>query len=123
MADYYNVTRAPLGIALRRGGSVSVAPKSWLFISPQDEGTAGLAEAVRKGFLVRSLVPITDTSAPANPAAATESVTPAPVAAAEPSVTPVPEDATTSVSKADPKPESAGLSAPVIESKQSRRNK
>ena len=67
MGDYYNKTRAPIGIALRRGGSVSIAPKSWCFIPPEDEGTVGLAGAVRKGFLVRALVPITDLSAPVAP--------------------------------------------------------
>lgn len=121
MGDYYNKTRAPLGISLRRGGSVAVAPKTWCFIAPQDEGTAGLVDAVRKGFLVRALVPRTDMSTPAK--AVVASVTAAPAVAAEPSATPIPENATTSVSQADPKAEPAGSSAPVIDSKQSRRNK
>lgn len=123
MADYYNKTRAPIGVSLRRGGSVAVAPKAWCFIPPEDEGTVSLADAVRKGFLVRALVPITDLSKPAAPAPAAPSVSPVPVASAGPSATPAPATAATSVSKAESKTDPVVTNPPVTESKMSRRNR
>jgi len=59
MSDYYNNTRGPVSITLRGGGSASIGPKTWCFVAPEDEGTASLADAVRKGFLSRAIVPIT----------------------------------------------------------------
>ena len=59
MGDYYNKTRSPVAVTLLRGSSISISPKTWCFISPEDEGTASLAEAVRKGLLTRAIVPIT----------------------------------------------------------------
>ena len=112
MGDYYNKTRAPIGVTLRRGGSMSIGPKSWCYIPPEDEGTPGLAESVRKGFLVRALVPITDTS----PAVVV--ATAAPVAAT-PSATLVPKSAISSVSAPEPIP----TTPPVVEQKQFRRSK
>jgi len=112
MGDYYNKTRIPVGVTLRRGGSMSVGPKTWCYIPPEDEGTPGLAESLRKGFLVRALVPITDP----NPRV---SVTPVPLVAVEPTATPVPQSASPSVSAPEPVPEAPS----VVEPKQFRRNK
>lgn len=126
MGDYYNKTRAPIGIALRRGGSVAVAPKTWCFIPPEDEGSVGLADAVRKGFLVRALVPITVPSTPVAavvPAPAAVSASPVPVANPKPTVTMAPEVAASSVAKAESKTDPVASNPPVFESKQSRRNK
>jgi hypothetical protein len=115
MGDYYNKTRIPVGVTLRRGGSMSVGPKTWCYIPPEDEGTPGLAESLRKGFLVRSLIPITDLSPRA-------SVTPVPVVAVNPSVTSVPELVASSVSA--PGPASVTPAAPpAAEPKPFRRNK
>ena len=57
MADYYNKTRSPLAVSLQRGTSISIAPKQWITIAPEDEGTESLAKAVSKGFLVVSKIP------------------------------------------------------------------
>jgi len=119
MGDYYNKTRAPVGVTLRRGGSMSVGPKTWCYIAPEDEGTPGLAETVRKGFLVRSLVPITDLAAVTPPVAPSVSVSSAPLAVVSSSTTFVPESAAPSVST----PERAPEAPPVVEQKQFKRNK
>lgn len=110
MADYYNRTRTPLGVTLRGGGSISVGPKTWCYIAPADEGTPGLASMLRKGFLVKAAVPITETTA----------TTPA-IVAAVPSVTPIPEVAISSVAEPATKPSNEPLPAPELKS--SRRNK
>ena len=114
MGDYYNKTRIPVGVTLRRGGSMSVGPKTWCYISPEDEGTPSLVATLRKGFLVRAIVPITDL----NPGV---SVTPVPLVTEEPAVTPVLQSVSTSVSAPESGPVPAAPS--VVEPKQFRRNK
>ena len=59
MGDYYNKTRSPVPVTLLRGGAISIGPKEWCFINPADEGTASLMSGLKKGFLVRALVPRT----------------------------------------------------------------
>lgn len=79
MGDYYNKTRSPLPVALLRGNSVSIGPKTWCYIPPEDEGTPSLIDALKKGFLVRAIVQIT------NPPSKTPPVV---VPASEPSAAP-----------------------------------
>lgn len=117
MGDYYNTTRTPISVTLRSGGSTSIGPKTWCYLSPEDEGTSSLATSVRKGFLVRALVPITNLAVepPAVSVVAAVDVVPLVVAM---DVTPVPESAAPSVSAPEPV-----VAAPsVVESKSSRRN-
>lgn len=118
MGDYYNKTRTPIGIALRRGGSMSVGPKSWCYISPEDEGTPALADSVRKGFLVRALVPKTDLSPAASPTVSV-SASPEALVASAPITTPIPESAASAASTLSPAPSAP----PATDYKQSRRNK
>ena len=54
MANYYNKTRTPLAVALLRGGSVVLAPKQWVSIAIEDEGSGSLLSYVRKGFVAIS---------------------------------------------------------------------
>ena len=109
MADYYNKTRGPLAVTLRRGGSMSVGPKAWCFIEAADEGSESLTDLVRKGFLVRSLVPQTNpTPADTSPQKAVIPVE----KVVEPTANQVNSEAPTSTA---PKPS--------VELKQSRRNK
>jgi len=119
MGDYYNTTRTLLSVTLRQGGSASIAPKSWCYIPPEEEGTSSLAASVRKGFLVRSTVSSAVTSA-----TPPVEVNPPTVAEVLPLVsaviaTPVPESATPSVSA----PEPVVVAPSVTEHKQSRRNR
>ena len=84
MASYYNKTKGPVAVSLRRGNSVVVGPKRWAVISPEDEGHESLQRAVIKGFLVRSaaeaVAPVVEASVPAPtiPEAAPVDVKPAP---------------------------------------------
>lgn len=81
MGDYYNKTRNAISVSLRRGGSVMVAPKSWCFIDPKDEGTPSLFEALKKGYLSPSLISRTEAAPEASePPVAQVAVAPAPVA-------------------------------------------
>lgn len=64
MADYYNKTRGPLSIALKHGGTACVGSKRWVTIPASEEGSPGLFEALRNGFLVKSSI----VSPPAVPA-------------------------------------------------------
>jgi len=51
MGHYYNKTRGPLALNLRKGTSIVVMPRTWVEISPKDESTAGVIRAVKKGQL------------------------------------------------------------------------
>ena len=67
MAKYYNVTRGPLAASLSGGRSVTIPPKAWFEIASGDEGSAGVAALVRKGYLKRSTLPIEPESVPVVP--------------------------------------------------------
>ncbi len=61
MVRYYNRTRGPLAVTLASGKSVAVAPKSWLEIAPEEDGSASLMTHLSKGHLVRAAVqPVLD---------------------------------------------------------------
>jgi hypothetical protein len=116
MGDYYNKTRTPICVTLRRGGSASIGPKTWCFVAPEDEGTSSLATHIRKGFLVKALVPFTNVAEPVVAAPVVVApVVPLVVAVA---VTPVPESVAPSVSA----PEPVVVAPSVVEPKYSRRN-
>lgn len=68
MGDYYNSTRGPLPATLVDGSAVSFSPKSWLYITPENEGSASIVKLLEKGFLVRAKVAITVLPAPSAPA-------------------------------------------------------
>jgi hypothetical protein len=87
MGDYYNSTRGSVSVTLRNGGAISIGPKTWCYLAPEDEGAADLATALRKGFLRRALVPITVAPQTAQAPLAVEAATVAPVVTTEPSVT------------------------------------
>jgi hypothetical protein len=59
MAAYYNKTRGPLSITLANGESMCLGTKKWVTLSPEDEGSSSLAEALRRGFLVKSKIDAT----------------------------------------------------------------
>ena len=77
MGDYYNATRGPLSASLTDGSALSLGPKRWIFISPENENSASIIKLLDKGFLVKSAAPRTD-PAPA-PVAAPVAVASAPV--------------------------------------------
>lgn len=119
MGDYYNTTRTALSVTLRQGGSAFIGPKSWCYISPEDEGTSSLAASVRKGFLVRSTVaPATISVTPPVVVSTLEVVDVAPIVSVV-IATPIPESATPSVSA----PEPVVVAPSVTEQKPSRRNR
>lgn len=60
MGEYYNKTRNRISVTLRNGESISIGPKVWCSLSAVDEGTSSVADAIRKGFLVRAAVPFID---------------------------------------------------------------
>jgi hypothetical protein len=64
MGDYYNKTRGPLSVTFNDGSVAAVSPKTWLYVTPANEGTSCIQRLVAKGFLVRSTVPRTVVSAP-----------------------------------------------------------
>jgi len=59
MGDYYNKTRGPLSVTLNDGSAASVSPKTWLYVTPANEGSPTIVKLVEKGFLVRSKVALT----------------------------------------------------------------
>lgn len=59
MGDYYNSTRGPLTATLTDGAALSISPKAWIYISPENESSASILKLLDKGFLVRSKVPMT----------------------------------------------------------------
>jgi hypothetical protein len=54
MGDYYNATRGPLSASLTDGSALSIGPKKWIFISPENENSASIVKLLDKGFLVRA---------------------------------------------------------------------
>lgn len=56
MGDYYNATRGPLSASLTDGSALSIGPKRWIFISPENESSASIIRLLDKGFLVKSKV-------------------------------------------------------------------
>lgn len=54
MGDYYNRSRSPLSLTLHGGRSISVAPKSWVTLTTDEEGSADLASKIVIGDLVPS---------------------------------------------------------------------
>jgi hypothetical protein len=62
MGDYYNSTRGPLTATLTDGAALSISPKAWIYISPENESSASILKLLGKGFLVRSKVPMTPTA-------------------------------------------------------------
>lgn len=59
MGDYYNRTRTPLSIPLSNGKTVVLRPKQYTYVAPDDEASAAMVRAIRKGDVVRSKLPIT----------------------------------------------------------------
>jgi hypothetical protein len=94
MGDYYNATRGPLSASLTDGSALSLGPKRWIFISPENENSASIIKLLDKGFLVKSSVPRTDP----NPAPAAAVVAPAPVPAPAPAPETVSVDPSASTS-------------------------
>lgn len=92
MGDYYNATRGPLSVTLNDGSSISLSPKKWVAISPEQENSSSIVKLVSKGFLVRSkiaaelAVPTPIPLVVAVPAASSEAetVSEAPVASTSP---------------------------------------
>lgn len=56
MAKYFNTSNGPIAVELRNGKSASIPGKTWANIPSEQEGSEDLIRAVRKGFLVRSVV-------------------------------------------------------------------
>ena len=73
MPRYYNKTRGPLCLSLPSGSTV-IAAKTYMDISPTDEGCASVGRYVRKGFL----------AAPKIRPASVEAAAPAPVPEPDP---------------------------------------
>lgn len=69
MGRYYNKTRSPLSATLRNGETAFFAPKKWVELAKEVEGSAAVLELRRKGFLAYK--PDKAPKAPA-PAAPTE---------------------------------------------------
>jgi hypothetical protein len=129
MGDYYNTTRTSLSVLLGRGGSVVIGPKTWCYVSPEDEGTTSLTASLRKGHLVRATAPRTTASVPSvvpvgPPVPAVAEVLPLEVVV---TATPVPESAPPTVSTLEPElgsePEPERPIPTVVGYKQSGRNK
>ena len=53
MASYFNKTRGPVNVSLRDGTPQFVGPKATVDIAPEDDGSASLHAAVRRGLLIR----------------------------------------------------------------------
>jgi hypothetical protein len=100
MGRYYNKTRGILPVTLASGAPLSVPAKSWVTIPVSEENSSSIANAVRRGFLVRST--ISDDAPPPTP-------DPMPVAKAEP-VQPVVAEKITVVQNQIPKVESPAKS-------------
>jgi hypothetical protein len=56
MGDYYNATRGPLSASLTDGSALSLGPKKWVYIAPENESSASIIKLLDKGFLVRAKV-------------------------------------------------------------------
>lgn len=78
MAKYFNKTRSPFSAPLRDGSTAYFAPKKWVVVTKDQEGTAALVQLVKKGLLVRREVAAVAAPAPA----------PVPVVAPTPKVEP-----------------------------------
>ncbi len=94
MSRYYNTQRGPLPIPLPGGRSVSVPPKSWIEIAPEDEGSERVVLFTQKRFLVKETVPSVpsvpkETKAPETPSN-TDNTSPVQEPAPEPKVSDVP---------------------------------
>lgn len=89
MPLYFNTTRGPLAVSFASGKSMSIPPKTWAEIDAEDEGSPNLAPMVRKGYLKRSALAVTEVPTVAEVAVESE----APALITEPSPTPAPEAA------------------------------
>lgn len=53
MAKYYNKTRSPVSAPLRDGSSGYFAPKQWVVVTKEQEGSSALVHLTKKGILIR----------------------------------------------------------------------
>ena len=76
MPRYYNAKRGPLPLELSHGGSTVVPGKSYIEIAREDEGSASVVRAVKKGMLkppkIRPVLEPKSVAAPVVVAAAPE---------------------------------------------------
>lgn len=57
MARFFNKTRGYITVSKRDGTPMPVGPKRWVDVDPSDESSVSLMAAVRRGDLIRELVP------------------------------------------------------------------
>jgi hypothetical protein len=67
MGDYYNATRGPLSASLMDGSALSLSPKKWIYIAPENESSPSIVKLLGKGFLVRAKVAKTAAPVPFAP--------------------------------------------------------
>ena len=91
VVKYYNRTRGPLSVTLASGASTAVAPKSWIDVPIDEDGSANLGELVLKGLLVRAAVQ--PEPEPVQPEISVVASAPAPVPEAEKVAAPVEAEA------------------------------
>lgn len=65
MARFFNKTRGYITVSKRDGTPMPVGPKRWVDVDPSDESSVSLMAAVRRGDLIRELVPSEPPVAPA----------------------------------------------------------
>ncbi len=83
MARFFNKTRGYITISLRDGTPMPVGPKRWVDIDPSNESSVSLMAAVRRGDLIRELVPTDPAPAAPLPAEVSSVVVVAAVASVE----------------------------------------
>ena len=76
MGRYYNKTRSPLSASLRDGGSGYFAPKTWVSLSKEQDGSAAVVQLVKKGFLAYRPDPVEAPEPPKAPEPPPEPVAP-----------------------------------------------
>lgn len=64
MARFFNKTRGYITVSKRDGTPMPVGPKRWVEVDPSDESSVSLMAAVRRGDLIRELVPSVVPAAP-----------------------------------------------------------
>jgi len=83
MSRYYNRETGSLAVALKNGGTLLIAGKSWVELTLEQEGSEDVCRAVRKGYLVRGKDLTKGDPMPVSPSDVTKDGAPAPAVAAE----------------------------------------